>query len=153
MSPRNRSRTESEDNAALAEEAARIEARGALDDSSAADSAAMSEVAAAPVLTDAEVSAEVPAFEPPPWTPSPAVIPQWVIVAKRLTWEVDSLPADAAREELPRAEWIGGDVGYRYYKGGHVVATFRKGGYGVLKTAPVAEFDVDPEPAPEPPVL
>ena len=105
---------------------------------------------AAPVLTDSEVSAEIPVFEPPPWKPSAIPIPPpWVISAQRLAWKVDALPSGAARDEAPRARWTGGDIDYCYFKGGTVIATFREGGFGRLETAPATEFDVDPEPAPE----
>lgn len=160
-----RKRTEAEDNAALAKEAERLAKTAGIDEE-AAESAALSEAAVVesplsplaaepPTLTDAEIIPEAPPA--PPWTPSKEVIPQWVVAAQRLAWKVqdaetvwksafgESLPADGER-----ARWTGGDVDYRYFKGGKVLATFRpdsKHGavFGVLKTEPVAEFDADPE--------
>lgn len=154
---------ETDDSAALAAEAARLEANKSLDDSSAVESATLSDVALTnadidavaetPIspLTDAEIVAEIPAFEPPPWTVSKEIIPQWVIAAQRIAWMVDAIPVKDVRTEEPRARWTSTDIDYRYFKGGHVLATFHpdsKHGpvFGVLKTEPVAAFDADPEP-------
>ena len=98
---------------------------------------------AAPVLTDTEVSAEIPAFEPPPWKPSAGIIPPWVIAARRVAWKVKTVETPKTER---RAQWTGGDIEYTYFKGGTVVARFREGGfYGLLEVEPVAAFEKDPE--------
>ena len=154
-------RTEAEDNAAFAEEAARLEEAGKIvpeTDPAVLESAVLSEAAATieeeppPEHAPGELpTAEELVFVPPPpvWTPSESVVPPpWVVSARRIEWRVEMVETPDAE---PRARWTGTDIDYRYFKGGTVIATFREGGFGRLETAPVAEFDVDP-PAPEPAV-
>lgn len=135
MSRRNK-HNETENTEALADEAARLEAREVIPDNNP-DVLEEAPPADPPAEAPVEAAAEPP--PPPPWTPSKDMVPPgWVVRAKRIEWGVASVTVP---EGEPLGRWTGGDIDYQYFKGGEVLATFRTGGYGRLKTDPVAKFE------------
>lgn len=97
---------------------------------------------AAPVLSDSEVSAEIPTFEPEP---------AWVTAAKKLsepTADANAAWHDFFKEPLPSApksQWTGADATYSLYEGGKVLKAHREGGwFSVMATPPEKKVIVRP---------
>ena len=148
-----------EDTAALAAEAARLEAKKALDDDSGAvESAALSEVA----LTDADVDvvAETPtspitdtvtSADVVAETPPPAPQPEWMAKAKMLsskTGEPNGAWHDYFKEPVPTtppvATWTGKDATYNQYEGGRILAKYHQGGFYAVLTTPLPPVERRP---------